>query len=193
MPAPQFAAKEDVKAWLGITDADEDALLDGLCTNYTSLMQKFMGRDIFQNTYSEAYSGQDTKRIALRQFPVTAVSAMTINDQPVTAAPSTMGAGFRFDDLAVYIQSVWYGVFPRGVRNITVQYTAGFSPVPVDLKQACIEQVAYTYRSRKRIGEKSQAMNAGPATQTVSFMTDDWLLSVKAVLEANARRGVPSP
>jgi hypothetical protein len=44
------------------------------------------------------------------------------------------------------------------VQNVQIAYTAGYSSVPLDLKQAAIEAFALAYRQRAHIGEKSNSM-----------------------------------
>jgi hypothetical protein len=60
--------------------------------------------------------------------------------------------------------------FCRGVQNVQISYTAGYSSVPLDLKQAAIEAFALAYRQRVRIGEKSNSMSG---QVTIAFDMSD--------------------
>jgi hypothetical protein len=69
--------------------------------------------------------------------------------------------------------------FPKGTRNVKVTYTAGYTTVPEDIKQACMEMVALRLDERKRIGVSSQSI----AGESVSYKDQDMPMSVQATLQ----------
>jgi hypothetical protein len=75
------------------------------------------------------------------------------------------------------------GVFPRGVQNVAISYTAGLASVPVDVAQACVEIVATKYKRRTNIEVSAKTLNG----ETISFTQADMPASAKTALD-NYRR-----
>lgn len=82
-----------------------------------------------------------------------------------STSPTT--AGFLWDSRRVLLRGFR---FDRGIQNVQLSYSAGYSSVPLDLRQAAIEAFALSYRQRVRIGEKSNSMNG---QVTVAFDMSD--------------------
>jgi hypothetical protein len=80
------------------------------------------------------------------------------------------------DDLSVMVTG-WFR-FNRGYNNIAVNYTAGYSPIPFDLEQACIDTVGDWFRYRTRIGKLDEAIEG----QSIRFTNTDLPVRAKSVL-----------
>lgn len=191
-----FTDLATVKAWASVTVATDDALLTDLIASVTKSMQQYMSQNILAAAYTETYNGSGTTRQALRQNPVTAVTALTILGQTIAPATSPLGAGFLFDDLGVYLTpgtlvpvpayaAPALSVFPRMPLSVQVTYNAGFATVPADLKGAATRQVVYEYRGRQREGEASKTL--GPS-MTTAFLTDSWNPRTLQVMDTYRRR-----
>jgi len=193
-----FCLAADVKAWLGGTwDGSEDSLLTALISQITTRMQQHMSRAIITATFSEVYNGTDQPSLSLRQIPILSVTSVAINGVAVPLASSPVTVGYLFDDKRLYLvpgttvapTAISRGVFTRGMQNVAVTYSAGLgASAPDDLKGACVQQASYEYRSRARIGEKSKSLSVGQATQTIGYITDEWLPMVKATLDRYTRK-----
>lgn len=166
----------DLKAWLNITAATDDALLQRLLTTVSVCMQNWMNRVIPSATYTETRDGTGTDTFMLSNRPVTAVSSVLVNGQIVLPSPDGIQAGYVFSDMAVYLIGQ---VFTRGRRNVTVSYTGGYATVPFDLAQACIEQAAYQYRAKSHIGQTGTGM--GP--EHISFSDRDFTPGCKTLMQ----------
>jgi hypothetical protein len=105
---------------------------------------------------TENYDGNDSDRLLPRQFPIIAVTAVSVDNVPIQQANSPVMAGFLWDARRILLRGFR---FCRGLQNVQVSYTAGYSSIPLDLKQAAIEALALSYRQRVRIGEKSNSMS----------------------------------
>jgi hypothetical protein len=179
-----FTDLASCKGWLKIPSAvtTDDAILNALISQVTGEFLSFLSRDIFSTAYAaEKRSGTGQPRLTMKQFPVTAVSALSVNGEAVLAAPSVVSAGFMFDDHEVVL--IGGGVFLRGLLNVSVSYTAGYSagdPVLVELKNAATQQVAYEYMRRNRIGEKSKTLGN---SQTVLYETGPFDPVVLGILQ----------
>lgn len=163
-----FTTLATVKEFVGITSVNDDALLTRLINDASTLMQSWLSRDITSATYTQKLDGKGIDEITLTNYPITAVSALTIDGITPTA--------YGFDDNNIYLTDG--SVFTKGKRNITVTYTAGFTTVPTDLEQVCVDLVATKYRERDRIGLDSKAL----AGETTAFSTRDFPNRAKAIL-----------
>lgn len=188
-----------IKAFQGITGTASDAQLSALLLAADPILKAYLGRDIESTSYTQFYSGTNTKHLVLRQRPVTAVTNVWVDNN------GNFGSGTGFDSttlltagtdyalqydqdsttsrsgILVRINTTWPEVFlnytfGRLVRetgpalgNIKVQYTAGYTTIPMDLQYAVSMIVAYMKRtaasaanlSAERIGEYSYEIMPG--------------------------------
>jgi hypothetical protein len=66
---------------------------------------------------------------------------------------------------------------------VIVVYTAGYTVVPPDIRQACVELVCLRYRERTRIGEVSKDIGG----MTVAFSQKDMSDSTATALSSYRR------
>ena len=161
----------DLKAWLPNQGNNDDVTLQNLITNGSLQVLQFIDRphivaSVLGNL-TETYDGNDSDRLLPRQFPIIAVSSVTIDAVSVTQSTAPNMAGFFWDQRRILLRGFR---FCRGLQNIQISYTAGYSAVPLDLRQAAIEAFALAYRQRVRIGEKSSSMNG---QVTIAFDMSD--------------------
>ena len=150
----------DLKAWLPNQGNNDDITLQSLITNASLQVLQFIDRphilaSVLGNL-TETYDGNDSDRLLPRQFPIISVTGVTVDGVPIQQAATSTTAGFLWDSRRVLLRGFR---FCPGVQNIQLAYSAGYSSVPLDLRQAAIEAFALAYRQRVRIGEKSNSMN----------------------------------
>ena len=173
----------DVKAWLGPgMGATDDALLARLITAASSAMQSYMNRNIPQASYTDTRSGNGRQALTLWNTPIVSVATLTVdgNTIPAAPAPAIKNYGFTFDADTLYLRGYLFG---KGQMNVTIAYTAGYTVIPVDLAQACIELGVFRYRERERIGMASKAI----AGETTAYTVTDFPRSTVAIMN-NYRR-----
>jgi hypothetical protein len=165
-----FCTVADLQAWLpGLTNTD--AALQGLITNGSAQILQYLSRaHILADAIgdlTETYDGNGADRLLPHFYPIISVTAVSVDGAslPVSSAPFV--PGFLFDKRRVMLRGFR---FNRGLQNIVLTYTAGYTSVPLDLKQAAIESFALAYRQRGHIGEKSNSMGG---QVTVSFDMSD--------------------
>jgi hypothetical protein len=165
---------DDVRAWLqtganAFPDTD-DALLTRLITAASQFIQTWLNRQIARCDWLEIRDGTGGRRLALANFPVSAVLSLTIDGLVIPPAPldGGFGSGFVFTPTELAL---------RGYTVVT--YTAGYVVTPPEIAQACVELVAQRYRERTRIGEVSKSLGGG---ETVSFSQQDMSADIKTVL-----------
>jgi len=161
----------ELKAWLPNQGNNDDATLQSLISNASLQVLQYIDRPHILasvlGSLAESYDGNDSDRLLPRQFPILSVSSVSIDNVPVPQSTGPVAAGFLWDSRRILLRGYR---FCRGVQNVQLSYTAGYSAVPLDLKQDAIEAFALTYRQRVRIGERSNSMNG---QVTVSFDMGD--------------------
>lgn len=173
--ANELTSLANVKSWLGVAVPTDDALLTRLITAYSNYVQSWLNRLIASQAYTEKRSGKGGTVMVFADYPVTAVSSVTINGQSIPAIINFGDVGYSFDDGAIYLNGY---CFTRAPNNVVLQYTAGYASTPPELEQAVIELIATRYKERDRIGQNSKSL----AGETVSFMVKDFPMSVQTIL-----------
>jgi uncharacterized phiE125 gp8 family phage protein len=166
----------NVKAWLNLTVDISDALLVRLIAGISAWVQSYLSRQVLSQSYAEVRDGHDTQVLYFREYPVTAVSGVTVDGVAIPPAPDTVTPVYRFTLGRLILQGYR---FTRGWGNVTLDYTAGYDAAPPDLEQAVIELVAFRFKERGHIGDQSVAFQG----QTTSFTVAELPPSVKAVLD----------
>lgn len=188
MAAGDLTTLDAVKAWLFPSAAPpdtDDSILAGLITAVSDYFNGVCDRQLVSRGYAgEVYHGTGGRALSLRQYPVTAVSAVTVDGNTIPASAGPPAPGFLFTDTQLILIGHH---FRKGLANVTVSYTAGFAAVPPQLAQACVEQVAFQYREIQRIGVSSKAM----AGETTAYVVRALAPRVADVL-ARFTRVVPS-
>lgn len=181
----------DVKTYLGITSATTDAVLTALVGNASAFIERYCNRVFEQASYTETRNGNGADAIYLRNTPIVSVQSVSVDGTSIPAAPDTVSYGYIFDTHKVYLRGdarvnpITPGIFAgypprfqRGIQNIVIAYTAGFTTIPADVNQACVELVAYKFSRRDRTGMKNEVL----AQQTGGFDMSDMPASVKTTL-----------
>lgn len=182
MAAGDLTTVLKVKSFLGIENTTDDAKLADLVTRCSAAIATFLSRAIATTTFTEKYDGNGSDVLMLRNYPLASVSSLTVDGAAVTAsADGLTNYGFGLGDTYIFFVG---GVFPRGRRNVAITYSAGFSSVPTDIEQACIEMVADRYKLPSRIGEKSKAL---PQGGSVSYDTEHMSAKVRGLLNPYKR------
>jgi hypothetical protein len=152
MAAGDMTTLDRVKRYLKITQASAaDAVLQDLITSASAWIKSYLNRDILQATYTETLDGTGTRMITVGQYPVTALTALTVNSQDLMAYAVTDGRR------AIRLKSGG-GVFTKDLANVVVTYTAGFVTTPADLEQACVELVAWRFTESGRVQQVSKSI-----------------------------------
>lgn len=183
MAQTPYCTKEDVKLYCvttGVNTVNLDSLLDTLLIpDESALVDNYLNVPIEQGTYTnEVYSGEDTQRIAPRQYPITAVASVTVDGQSYTQWDGTLGGtGFSFDKRFIAAHGF---TFTQGWHNVVITYTAGYAAIPEDIKQATIELCAYRLQERTRLGMSSKGLSG----EQTNFVTKDMPDIVKSRLNS---------
>lgn len=172
----------EVKAWLQTGQAPfpdtDDILLARLITAASQFIQKWLNRNIASADWYEVRDGTGGQHLIFGNFPVTAVLSLSIDGLAIPPAPDKggFGTGYVFSPTELAVRGY---VFTRRPQNIVIIYTAGYTVIPSDISQACIDLVCLRYRERTRIGEVSRATGG---SETVTYSQRDMSEHVKLLL-----------
>jgi hypothetical protein len=123
----------DVKAWLGRSDANSDAVLAALIARASRQILSYLRRgSILPHSVSEIRDGTGGYALVLREWPVLSVASLTICGRPVPPIGSNTYDGYAFEP--------WNGVppgyaqvlalnglaFGRETQNVGIVYRAGY-------------------------------------------------------------------
>jgi hypothetical protein len=134
-PLIDLANLAAVKTYLtaaGLAQPD-DAVLERLVTAVSQQIQSHLNRRLVRQSYTQTFNGHGRNALYPPQFPIQAVSSVTVNGRVVSAANGPTGAGYVFSEQAIYLRG---GAFDRGIQNVVIAYEAGYNPLPADLVQA---------------------------------------------------------
>lgn len=161
-----FITLNEVKEALEISGGDHDAKLNGYINRATDIIESYCRRRFLSTVHTdEIYSGDGSRYLSLRNFPVTSLASVAYRTGDFSS-PSwdavdtelfTLDTAAGNDSGVIYLDTG----FHRGVENYRFTYTAGYAlaDVPNDLKEACIEIVSYLFNRRKSTpGIKSETL-----------------------------------
>lgn len=185
MAAGDLTTTQRVKTWLGITSAADDATIDLLVTNVSDYIKSWLSRDLLSASFSEIRNGTGTGTMVLNNYPITAVTNLTINGTTINQYIEGVQHGYFFDNACLYLSS---GRFYSGLGNVRISYNAGFAGVPADIEQAAVELCAYRYRERSRIGEDSRVT---ADRQQVDFTREPMPRAVMEILKQYRKMSNP--
>lgn len=173
----------NVKTWLKVTTTTDDALLQRLVSAASDYIQAWLNRDLPQQTYTSYRDGHDGTRMMFRNYPVTAVLGVKVDNLTIPASVNGTN-GYVFTDTSIAL--IGYR-FTRGMQNVYLNYTAGYTAIPNEIEQACIELVALRYKDRDRIGLVSKEL----AGESVTFSQKEFSDSVESTLKQYRRVMLP--
>lgn len=159
--------------------AGADELLRDLIASEQSLIEQYVECRLESATYTETLDGNNVTLLPVNNWPITAVSSVTVDGVAWTFAPAgSAQVGYRFNKRSlIAVGQRW----PEDHQNVVVTYTAGFAPGSPEMstaKQACIELVVYRFNERSRQGVASKSISG----ETVTYRESDIPVAIKARL-----------
>lgn len=154
---------DNLKEVLGITTNIENTLLENIINRATDIIESYCGNRRFKSTAytNEEYNGTGTCFINAKQYPITALTVYEKNQGSAgTADWNTLQSDYikYIDDGQGPGQFYYQMGFLLGVRNYRFSYVAGYTTIPYDLEEACIELCVYIYKDRQNKGMKSESL-----------------------------------
>lgn len=174
-----LTTKAAVKLYKGITGTELDTLIDALIPRVSAAIESYLSRRIESAAQVDLRDGNGGRSMLLREYPVTAVAAVSVDGQAIPAGGFDL-AGWRLADRMLVLEGYR---FTSGIANVRIDYTAGYATVPADIEQACIETVLLALERRAHIDVSSKSL----AGETVSYITADLPPSARKALNQHLR------
>lgn len=165
-----------VEAALGIASSTAtDALIATMITNASAAVDNYCQHSLMLADRTEIRNGNNGPAMLLREYPDKSITSLYIDGKLIDSAYYTL-----YNRTIVLTGRV----FTRGVCNVTINYSAGYSTIPADVAQAVIDTVSSWYNRRKTAGVSSKSL----AGETISWAsggggTSDLPDSAKGVLK----------
>lgn len=150
---------------------EEQPFLERYVAAASSWFEKFTARRLKSQTITEElYDGDGTHFLTPIDWPVNSVTTV---EYATNIAPWTWATGDT-TNLVIHprtYQLYWPDyTFPKGTLNIRLTYVAGYTTVPENLKQACLELTLDKWRMSDRQTQGVQTVNL--EGQTLSLVIE---------------------
>lgn len=188
------------------TSDGASAFIDAKILEVQALAERYCGRVFDSASYDERLDGQGSETISLTHAPVTAISSITIigPDGSVVETLSTDDYYLDSESGVIYSRSSDGGNamdaffersgdgpatnrapayrWPYGTKNVRVQYTAGYTTIPYDLRLAailCVCDLFYDRGNNRWVTTDSNqgrlvVRNPSAMAQVIAFYFDPW-------------------
>jgi hypothetical protein len=169
----------DIKLYLSISTTDKDSLLNALIAECSAMIESYCNRTFRKTSYSESYDGNGGVELFLKQYPITEVTSLAVDDVAYFSVDYVIYA----DEGIVKLTDG--SVFSKGSRNVEIVYKAGHEIVPHDVQLSCLKLVALAFKETDsdRIGIVSQ--NFGD--QSTSFVTSEFPDDIRKILNPHKK------
>lgn len=189
----------DVKAELGLASTSSDARLERLITAASTMFHQATGY-LNQDSslpatspfsepvaFTDVYDGSGKLTQSLRLRPCVSVQTVMVNGQLVTPSAGYGQAGYKIAGTAdrLFMMSpasngyfvtpgIWPngGCFSRGMQNVSIAYTAGYSGVPFDIAEQLILAIIFNYQRPANIGTRSKSLPSFGGTVSYADSSD---------------------
>lgn len=170
-----------VKAYLGISNTDDDTLLEALIDSVSEAVEHYCGRQFAQAERTEYHDGLGASSLVLRCRPISAITQIYDDPSQMFSESSGVDASRYVFYPEEGIVELTGGSFADGRRNVKIIYTAGFATVPPAVEQAANILVGHFFNRGHQGGDGVASESLG--AYTVSYNEAEWPASAKGLLE----------
>jgi len=154
--------RDEIKEWLNLTGDGDNDFLQRSVNEWSDTIENRTGRTFKSTDYTDEVHDGGKKSVTLQNFPVTAISEITVDGAALGTSDYTL------KEKSGIIRLKSGHVFGGGPGSILVTYTGGFTTTPGDLKRGCKQLVALEYylsgRGRKALAKRSESTGEGSTT-----------------------------
>lgn len=161
----------DAKQYLKVTSTSDDAIIAVLINQVSAWIQGYLKRNLVATDYVEYYSGDGTRDLCLRNFPIVSLSSLYIDSLRAWSSDTLVDTANLIVKKSSGILTAFnllYGFTP-GQANIKVSYTAGYTigvnggagTLPYDIRFAAKRILDHHYRlgySQRKLDYQTESM-----------------------------------
>jgi hypothetical protein len=166
----------ELKTALDFPSDSQQALFEQFINSASAIANKITQRYLKAADYSVTLDGTGTARIVLPDYPINSVSRLAVDEARVFGPETEITNYGTYADKGILV--LFEETFPRSPLCVQVDFNAGFTTVPDDIKAAVIEIVEFLESRRKNnlVGKKTINTDTG--------VSEAWELQIPL----NARR-----
>ena len=124
------------QTYLGTTASTSGQIAQAI-TFASQMIESYCDTIFASGSYTEVYDGPGYATLILNHAPIISITSVTTDEDGLLPSGDYT---FKSDPGFLYYKDtddVLY-VWPRGIANITVSYTAGYTTIPADLQGVCM-------------------------------------------------------
>lgn len=110
----------------------------------------YCDRRFVSQSYTEYFHGRRQNFIMPRQWPVTSITSLKVDNSRDWGNPNSLIASTEYEIADDGTTIVYDSHFPNGQKNIQLISTCGYTTIPYDLEQACLQLIEWWYRHNER-------------------------------------------
>jgi hypothetical protein len=131
------------------SDTTNDAKLTMFLNAGSAWVESYCERKFESASYTERSNGNATTMLTPRNWPITAVTELRISSDRDWASGLVPSTDYAITSDEMNIQ-YFNGLFPIGLDNVRIIYTAGYSTIPNDLVMANLWASEWFYLHNNR-------------------------------------------
>jgi hypothetical protein len=179
----QLFTLAELKSFLNYPDTSKDDELSRVVDAVSWFVNSFTGRKLLARDLTEYYDGDGTNKLYVDNYPINS-SSSEIEVYVSTDVPRDYSAGNKVDadNILIYDDEglivVLNTFFSAGAQTVKVVYNGGYSTVPHDLKDACLQVASMLWKREK---------GSLHGLTTVSFQNGSATYEIEKAMPASAR------
>lgn len=139
-----WATAADLRNYLNEASTSKDTFYGNILTSTRRVIEGYCQRTILSANYSETLTGDGTNTFRTKEYPLTAIAAITASSSLIAATAYE----FREDGAVIRQDGIW----PTDDNSVMITYTAGHTVVPTDLHIAQIQLAIIHVNQGPRLG-----------------------------------------
>jgi hypothetical protein len=157
-----------LKTFIGVktTDTDYDEMCEQAIDGASWYLNSETGRKLKARDLTEYYDGDGTDKLVFEQRPINAMSSIYSDAARAFGSTTLVDS----DDYELYGDEGYVVFTATGVATghhvLKATYNAGYSTIPYDLKQACIELATLWYENYKSHHTQLKSVSSDAGTQS---------------------------
>jgi hypothetical protein len=172
---------------------EDEPVVATLITAVSEMFVSATSCEVLTASRTDTFDGTGAAERWLAHYPVVSVESVDVDGEPVSERAAIGEDGWVLSDADGGKLELVGSCFTRGVKNCVVVYTAGYGATPpADVAQAIVDQVAYLYKMKDRIGITNESTQSGGAVTYLGGWTaqqgKDGLTPLFAATVARYRR-----
>ncbi|WP_051382442.1 hypothetical protein [Bradyrhizobium sp. Tv2a-2] len=171
---------DNALGYLGAAN-DDNGNIARLISVLSTQIENWLGYSLAQGSRTRTFNGQGTRRFFVPDLPLVSVQSLTVNGQTIQQGAwsgATQLPGFYNDARSIFL--VGYE-FRHGFQNISMTYTSGYSPIPFDVEQACLDWMKIVYSTAGSTPFGSNVIRVQAGDSSFDFGGDGSVTSTKTI------------